>query len=90
MVGERVMARYPWVLPPCVVDIVTAFLMSLLLTLLIDLFLGSPTMGVQVWTGKDLISLLIVGILVLGSVASGLLDDMGFLRVCCLLEQNDG
>ena len=72
------------------VEIVAAFLLSLSLTFLIDLYVGIPTMEVQVWTGKASISLLIVGILVVGGVAWGMPDDVGFLRVCCLLEQNDG
>ena len=67
-----------------------AFLLSLSLTFLIDSYVGSPTMGVQVWTGKASMSLSIVGILVVGGVAWGLLGDVWFLCVCCLLEKTDG
>ena len=90
MVGETVMARYPWFLLPCMVEIVAAFLLSLSLTFLIDSYVGSLMMGVQVWTGKASMILLIMGILVVGGVAWGLPGDVGFLRVCCLLEKNDG
>ena len=57
---------------------------------LIDSYMGSPTVGMYVWTGKAPIILLIVGIVVVDSVARGLLGNVGFLCVCCLLEQNDG
>ena len=87
MVWETVIARYLWFPPPRVVEIVAAFLLSFSLTFLIDLYVGSLMMGVQVW--KAPISLSIVGILVVGSVAWGLPGNVGLLRVCCLLEQND-
>ena len=82
MVGETVIAKYLWFLPPRVVEIVAAFLLSLSLTFLICSYMGSPTMGVQVWTGKALICLSIVGILVVGGIASGLPGNKTFLFVC--------